>query len=101
MYDTTALSELKQGKRFTWGKIISIMEIGPYSIASYHPRNVEGCVVLQTINKDKVQFHAWIDGKDCSESFESLDAALAGCIAYKIEGSNHRADRYFIQSMKK
>lgn len=99
--DTTDLKALKQHARFTWGRIIKIEEIGPYAIASYHPRKVDGCVVTHAINEKEIQYHAWVDGKDCSESFESLEAALAGCIAYKIEGCNHHADHYFIQSMKK
>ena len=105
--DTTDLKALKQHARFTWGRIIKIEEIGPYAIASYHPRKVNGCTwgnmevrtVTQAINEKEIQFHTWVDGEDCSESFHSLEAALAGCIAYKTEGRNHHADRYFIQSM--
>lgn len=33
--------------------------------------------------------------------WDSLDAALAGCIAYKHEGPNHRADVYFIRVIEK
>jgi len=35
--------------------------------------------------------------ENLSESWNSLDAALAGVIAYKHEGGNHHADWYFMK----
>jgi hypothetical protein len=100
MNRTTNIQELKNFAQFTWGKILKIEDIGPYTIATFCPWKRDGSTVC-TGDPDhaEINYHVWVDGKDCHESFESLDAALAGCIAYKLEGPNHRADKYFIRSM--
>jgi hypothetical protein len=97
---TTELAELREHpERFTWGEIIDIVEIGPYAIASYYTRKVDGCMVLRDIDHETVLYHVWVHGKNGCGSYHSLDAALAGAIAYRVEGGNHRADRYFILAL--
>jgi len=83
---TTDLDKLKNGARFTWGELVKIHEIGEYA-------------VVEAIDKeDKLPcFHSYVAGRSCSHAYPTLDAALAGCIAYKHEGLNHRADGYFIK----
>lgn len=99
---TTDLEKLKNSQEpFTWGRIIHIQEIGPYAIASFHPWQVNGSTVLTgQPNKDEIHYHTWVDGKDCHSSYNSLDEALAACIAYRAEGPNHRANYYFINSIR-
>ena len=97
-------AQLYVGK-FVWGEVVKHHEVGPYHIVEYHPRKVVGSTVTKQIDWDKVEFHLYIENgvaevKDACESFESLDAALAGGIAYRAEGCNHRGDRYFIAAME-
>lgn len=105
MYDrdkrTTDLEKLKKGSPFTWGKVIAIHSISTYDVVEYHSwerkdsRIIDGQADLKDFS-----FHIYVNGNDCCETFDSLDAALAACIAYKFENSDHRADRYFIAGLK-
>ena len=74
--------------KFPWGLVIKDHEIGPYTIREYHPRKVEGVVVKNEINRDVVQYHGYIDGKDTHESWSTLEDAMAGMIVRKIIGLN-------------
>lgn len=97
---TTDLAELnKDPRNYTWGMLLKIHTIGEYSIVEYHPRVVEGCTVTQAINFSEKNFSCYINGKPCSMSCLSLDAALAHCIAEKHDGINTRADMYFLRML--
>ena len=112
---TTNLDELSCGGKFTWGQMLEIINIGSetsmvagpnvspkYSIGRFHPWKRNGSqIVTGTPDESVIEFHTWLDGKDCCESFHTFDEALAGCIAYKHEGPNHRADVYFMRMLKK
>jgi phosphosulfolactate phosphohydrolase-like enzyme len=88
MAKTTDIKELRSGHGvFTWGKITEWFDVGQYAIAQYLDEHNE------------VGFHVWVSGVDTSTSYASLDSALAGAIAYRAEGPNHAADRYFIKSL--
>jgi hypothetical protein len=67
---------------FVWGNVVKNHAVGEYNI-------------IEFVRDGEHLFHAYIGGKDTNHSFTSLDAALVGVIAYKYEGGNHRADRYF------
>ena len=96
MKDTTDLMALKNGAAFTWGSITKIMEIGEYAIAEYHPYVYKDGRGTSEYNQDKLEYHCWSNGEDMSISADTLDAALAECIARKYDGSNSRAARYFM-----
>lgn len=102
MERTTNLTRLKNGAAFTWGALIQIHEVGPYAVVESYPWKTEGCTVLTgQPDKDRISFHAYVHGEDTMHAFDSLDAALAGCIAYRNEGCNHHADHYFIKGIAK
>ena len=86
---TTDLDKLKNGARFAWGRVIMIHEIGSYAV-----------VEAMSDSEHEIQYHSYIDGRSCAHAYPTLDAALAGCIAYKHEGCNHRADWYFIKMIQ-
>mgnify|MGYP001615682344 CR=1 FL=1 len=98
MKRTTVLSELRGGDEFIWGDIIEFYHIAEYNIASYHPWKVQGVRVLTgEPDTDIVFFHCWVNGNDTNQSTESLDSAIAFCIAYKHEGGNTKAAGYFMK----
>lgn len=102
MERTTEISKLwRFPESFTWGHVERIWVIGAYTIASFHPWKVIGCSI-QTGEPQMglLHYHVWIDGKDCSESFDSLESAMAGAVAYAIEGAGHRADFYFMAALR-
>ena len=97
---TTNLNKVKDGTPFTWGEITKFYEIGPYTIAAYHPRKIKGVTLSHETDYDEVAYHGWIDGKSCGSHWDSLDAAMAGCIACRHEGCNHYADGYFMRMLR-
>lgn len=101
MSRTTALDELKTNQPFTWGETIKIHEIAEYAIVEYHPFIFEKGFGTDRIDYKTKNYHSYVNGKDTACSSESLDAALAYCIAYKHEGSNTRASYYFMRSIAK
>jgi hypothetical protein len=76
-------------KRFPWGFALEDVEIGPYTVRSFHPEkfthNGHGTGVNDT---DVIHYHGFIDGKDCNESWLTLDDALAGMIVRRNVGLN-------------
>jgi hypothetical protein len=81
-------------KDFPWGKVAHVHEVGEYQIVEYHPRVAVGCTLTKELH-DHTEFHPYINGKNTSTSYRSLDAALVGVIAHKHDGANTRADVYF------
>ena len=88
-YETTDLQELKNGEKFTWGNLIAIHTIGQYDIVEYD-------CIYRGENTGR-RFHIYIDGKSQSRAYQSMDAALVGCIAVKADGLNTKADVYFMK----
>lgn len=102
MQTTTDLDTIKvEPHLFTWGEVIADYEIGPYQIVEYHPWKVRHPTVLVgQVNYDERTYHGYINGKSTSHGWSTLDAALAGLIAYRQEGPNSRAGDYFIRMLK-
>jgi hypothetical protein len=89
---------------FNWGMVYDVHDVGPYRIAEYHPRKVEGFRITRQVDQGRSEFHAWIvqDGKlrDTNHCYPTLDHALAGLIAHRWEGVTHHADSYFMASLE-
>jgi hypothetical protein len=98
---TTDLEALRsRSAEFTRGQITQFFQAGPYTIAEHHPWVREGVFVRTgEVDQRAVEYHLWIDGKDACQGFSSLDEALVGAVAYRVEGANHRADRYFMAAL--
>ena len=98
MERTTNLMELKMNHPFTWGQVVNIHAIGEYSIVEYQPWKTDGCrLKIGDVDFENYLFHGYIDGKCTSRSWESLDAALVGLIAYKRDGPNTQAGEFFMK----
>jgi len=70
------------------GEIKSILRIHRY-------------IIIEIQKSDgNIQYSTFVDNKNCGHSYNSIDSALAGCIAYAYEGVNHRADYYFMKMIK-
>jgi hypothetical protein len=101
MKDTTDLALIKEGNPFCWGKSIHLYEVGEYAILSFYRWKTDGCTVLSgQPDKNKIDFHVWINGHDTSHSFDTLDEALVGAVALKHEGPNGKAHIYFKKMIK-
>ena len=87
-------------KFYVWGEVSFVHQIGVYAIIEY--------VCNFGDNKGKVLFHPAIrtdkfkernGGKfywqDTSTSYDSLEKAIIGAIAYNFDGPNSRAANYF------
>lgn len=85
------------GTSFPWGPIDKVHVIGSYQIVQYRvdASNMTGLRAGQ--DHGLTRYHVIVDGHSTSTSYETLDAALAGAIAYRHEGPNGRAATYFIR----
>ena len=73
-------------KPFLWGLIIEDIEVGPYTVRSFHPEKFDQNCYGSGFNRtDVIHYHGYIDGKSCNESWLTLDDALVGMIARRIE----------------
>lgn len=97
----TDVKALKQGERFPWGEIIVFHSVGEYTIVEYYPWVYINCCGTDQLNKSKTEFSCYIDGFSISRGAESLDSALATCIAYKHDGCNSQAGLYFMKMIVK
>lgn len=102
METTTDLDAITtEPARFTWGEYITQYEIGPYQIVECYPWVVRGVRIVSGVpNYDQRCYHGYINGESTSTGWATLDAALAGLIAYRQEGPNSRAGDYFIRMLR-
>lgn len=101
MNRTTELNALKKNEAgFTWGRVISIHQIGNYAVVEYHPWKTKDNEVLVGLVDDIKSFHCYVDDRDTSCSMDTLEGAIVECIAYKAEGANSRAAGYFMKMIK-
>jgi len=98
---TTDIWALQHGERFSWGEIITIHHIGEYSLVEFHPWVYINCCGTDQINEAETEFSCYINGYSISRSAESLDSALATCIAHKHDGGNSQAAVYFMKMIGK
>jgi hypothetical protein len=93
MGKTSNLKDLRgKPERYVWGKIVKIHDIGEYSI-------IESINTFGEQPTMETEYHPYINEKNCMHGFTSMDAALAHAIAYKHDGCNTRADRYFLRGI--
>lgn len=85
----TDLAPLKQGKRFTWGDVIKIHEIGDLAVVEYEKWDTD-------TQQHVTGFHGILDGKSTSEAWSTLDGAIAGLLSYKYSGRSD-AGQYFMK----
>lgn len=87
------------------GPVVAFHEVGRYRIIEYRPEIFKRCTGTGEYEKKRTAFSIHMKkGRvviDCHHSFASLDAALAGVIAYRHEGCNHHADLYFIAALER
>ncbi len=94
---TTELEKVKKFHSvFTWGIVTQIWEVGEYAVAAYHPYNE---AYGERFDENETSYHVWVNGRDTAHSFDTLDAALAFGMAYKADGPNTQAHRYFIKGL--
>ena len=75
---------------FPWGLKTADMEIGQYTVRAFHPYKVLNGRVTSEPDQEVTHYHGYIDGKDCNETWVSLDEALVGLIVRRNVGLNHR-----------
>jgi len=87
-----------KGSNFTWGEAIKRHDIGEYSVIEFYPHEYINCCSPGRMNYDKTSFVCFIKGKSIGRGTDSLDSALATCIAYKH--GDPVAASYFMRMIK-
>lgn len=101
MNTTTDLKELEQDKiEFAWGEFIKIHRIGEYALVEYYPHEFKNCCSTGKIDYSKIRYSCYINENDICHSRDSIDSALAQCIAYKHDGCNTQAADFFMRMIK-
>jgi len=100
MERTTNLDKVKAGEQFTWGNVVRIHELGRYAIAEFHPWKAKGVQVFVGQESKETSFHTWVDGRDISCSWGTLEGAIAGAIAWKYDGANSQAGELFCRMIR-
>ncbi|MBO9428162.1 hypothetical protein [Sulfitobacter sp. R18_1] len=75
--------------KFSWGRVIEDVEIGPYMIRSFHPHKLEGSTITREIDTTEVHYHGYVDGEDTRRAWKTLEDAMAGLIVYAALGPNY------------
>jgi len=102
MKSSTDLENInKNGFYFTWGEVVEIISMKNYSFVVYHPWKSNECnVYMHDPDYTRFQYNGYIDGKSISRGWNSLEAAMVGIVAYKLDGPNTKADRYFMKMIR-
>ena len=94
------LDKVKKTNSFTWGAPIKLIEIGPYTLLKFHPWKQDGnTIITGTPDMDKISYHGWVDGKDTTTTWSSLELALAGVMGIKWAGYNNGEVEYYFCKM--
>ena len=89
-----AIEEFQEG--FPWGKVVAVHTIGEYDIVEYKRWTYEnGSMVYPRVPQVSSSFHPYINGKDTHRSFDMMEKALVGAIAYRYDGCNSQAGSMF------
>lgn len=73
---------------YIWGKIINVYSIGEYQI-------------LEVIdNEGEKTYHSYINYESTSHCYNNLETAITGAIAYKYDGENSQANKFFWKMIK-
>ena len=84
---STDIEEIKKTGKFTWGQPVKWHEIGPYTLLEFHPYKHERIGGRTNEFLEETEFHGWLDGKDCHESWPSLETGIIGLIRDKYKGA--------------
>ncbi len=93
----TELEYLKENHQHPFGHIVQIHEIGPYAVVEYRPKRERAA--SEPPRETETMFSSYVHGKRTITSHDTLDAALAHCIAVNAEGNNTMASFYFMRML--
>ena len=83
-------------KDFGWlGQVTRVVEFFEYTIVEYFVRELN----TKNITKEK-NYGVYVNSEKTSQSFDTYDEAISFAIAYKYDGINTQAHRYFIKGIK-
>lgn len=85
------------GDAFMWGPIVEVHQVGPYTILEYLDDRSNAMRSTEWVKHGRTLYHVFVDGKNSYVAALSLDAALAGAIAYRRDGEDSRAGDYFMR----
>jgi hypothetical protein len=72
-------------KDFVWGEVVKTHILGEYQIIEYV--DIDNC--------SSTEYQAYINYEDTNSSYDSLEKAITGAIAYKYDGANSQANTFF------
>lgn len=87
---TTELAAVRGRRKFTWGKVVAVHDIGRYTFVEYKSHayeNGDPTGDLESVSS----FHIYLDGQSTSNSAKSLESAMLHAVALgKLEVNEAR-----------
>ncbi len=78
--DTTDLDKLREGAKFTWGKVVHFHSIGRYEFVEYYGREYKDSRPTGELDATTT-FHIYVDGKSTSSGAKSIEEAMVIAVA--------------------
>lgn len=85
---TVELQALRHGAKFVWGEIQGWVFAGPYTLAYYLDKHDQ-----------KPMWYIWVDEQPTAHVALSIEGALSEAMAYKHDGPNSQASRFFMRML--
>jgi hypothetical protein len=103
---TTDLEVIRKNKNaFTWGYVLEIWDMGPYTIVKYRDqKNVAGTtpklVAKSVKHQHQILYAPYFDGKRIPSSYACLEDAMIGAISH-VQGYERTSNsaQHFISNM--
>lgn len=95
-HGTLDLSELHAGAPFRHGQLRYLQAVGPYTIVTFHPVRRDAGPLDDQVDRARLHYYGYVEGRATGHGWRTLDAALAACIAHFYQGPDHSADRLFL-----
>lgn len=83
-------------KKYTWGNLVNVYEIGCYLIAEYYPKKDYGNSSEQGY-EETPSFQPYVNGSDTNHSFDTLDKALIHAVS--CNAGHSRASEFIINML--
>lgn len=83
------------GRPFPWGPIDAVHSIAGIDVVEYRCDKSNFGQESAWAEHGETRFHPYLEGRDTSTSYYSLDSALVGAIALRRSGPNSQAAAHF------
>lgn len=98
---TIELPKLRTGALYLHGEVIALHQVLAYDFVEFRPWALRGGVPdPSVVQGNGLAFRAYCEGEEIPVSFDSLEEAMVGAVAYRLDGPESQASRYFFRMVR-